>query len=112
MTGITGLVVFLENIGGIFLISRKKRRRGEESEEKTPDLLCRFVVDGSEKKIGESIAVQDDLLIIKTRKTYLGVPLKHVEEKGDVLQVKGLVSFEKAEMLGREWQEKYSKPEE
>lgn len=111
MTEITGLVVFLESICGVFLISRK-RKQGEESGEKTPDLLCRFVVDGSEKKIGESIAVQDDLLIIKMQKTYLGVPLKHVEEKGDVLQVKGLVSFEKAEILGRAWQEKYFKPEE
>ena len=111
-TGLTGLIVFLESVCGLFFLSRKKKKNVEQVEEEKPDLISRFVVDGSGKKLGESISVDDDVLIIKTSGKYLGVPLKHVEEKDDVLQVKGLVSFDKAEELGREWQSKYSKPGE
>lgn len=108
-TGLTGLVVILESVCGLFFLSRRKKKQVEQVEEQTPDLISRFVVDGSGRKLGESISVDGDVLIIKTPGSYLGVPLKHVEERDDVLQVKGLVSFEKAEELGREWQSKYSK---
>lgn len=73
------------------------------------DLLCRFVVDGSGKKIGESVAIDDDILIIKREKGFIGIPIKHVEDLGNYLKVKGLISVDKAEELGKRWEEKYAK---
>ncbi len=113
-TGLTGLLVFLESFGGIFYISRRNKRQLEsiERENISDELLSRFVVDGTENKIGESIAIDNDILIIKTEKSYLGVPLKHVEDTGDVLKVKGLVNTDKAEILGERWRERYLKQRE
>lgn len=67
-------------------------------------LLCRFVLDGQGKKIGESIAFFKDILIIKSRKDFLGIPMKHVKEEGSHLIVKGLLDQSKALELGAEWQ--------
>jgi len=66
-------------------------------------LLCRFVVDIKGNKIGESVAVNDDIIIVKAGSRYLGVPLKHVEEEEKTLLVKGLVDFDKAEEIGERW---------
>jgi hypothetical protein len=66
-------------------------------------MLCRFVLDGAGKKVGESIAIDEDILIIKSEKKYLGVPLKHIEEEGKTLLVKGLVDKAKAEEMGEKW---------
>lgn len=93
--------------GNVFFFFKGKRGDDEEAEEEdyNDSLLCRFVVDGFGKKIGESIAVDDDVLIIKAGRKYLGVPLKHVEEKDKFLLVKGLVERDKAELLGEKWKE-------
>ena len=93
--------------GNVFFFSkcRKKKDEDPEYEDYTDSLLCRFVVDGFGKKIGESVAVDDDVLIIKAGKKYLGVPLKHVEEKDKFLLVKGLIEKENAELLGERWKE-------
>ena len=40
---------------------------------------------------------------LKSKKTYLGVPLKHVEDKEKALLVKGLVDFDKAIEMGEKW---------
>jgi len=72
-------------------------------------LICRFVVDGKGKKIGESIALDGDILIIKRGKEFIGVPLKHIDDEGEYLKVKGLVSMDKARKLGRRWEERYEK---
>jgi hypothetical protein len=80
----------------------------EELEEKQAyenSLLCRFVLDGLGKKIGESVAVDEDILIIKSGKKYLGVPLKHVEEEGKAILVKGLIDKENAESMGEKWRQ-------
>lgn len=66
-------------------------------------LICRFVLDGLGRKIGESVAINDDLLIIKSGKKYLGIPIKHVGEEGKTLLVKGLVEQDKAELMGEKW---------
>ena len=55
------------------------------------------------KKVGESIAIFDDLIIIKARDKYLGIPLKHIEEEGKTLMVKGLVDQDKAREMGEHW---------
>jgi len=65
--------------------------------------LCRFVLDGTGNKLGESIALENDVIIIKSGNKYLGVPLKHVEETGKTLTVKGLIDFTKAEEMGEHW---------
>lgn len=83
----------------------KKRIDQDESERSNndQDFLCRFVLDGSGKTVGESVAIQDDLLIIKEKKDFLGIPLKHIEENGKKLLVKGLVDTSKAKELGEAW---------
>jgi hypothetical protein len=61
------------------------------------------VVDGSGKKLGESVSVDHDVLIIKSGTFFLGVPLKHVETGEKTLVVRGLVDFTKAYELGEKW---------
>jgi len=67
------------------------------------NLLCRFVYDESGKQIGESIAVDEDILIIKSGKKYIGVPFKHIREEDSIIKVKGLIDQGNAERIGEEW---------
>jgi len=79
-----------ESTGGIFFFSIKKRKKKNEAADEEFDgdnLLCRFVLDGFGKQIGESVAIDDDIIIIKAGSKYLGVPLKHVEEEEKTLLV-------------------------
>jgi len=98
-----------ENKGGIFFFSIKKRKKNDEAVDEEFDgdkLLCRFVLDGFGEKIGESVAIDNDIIIIKARSKYLGVPLKHIEEEEKTLLVKGLVDQSKAEEMGEDWRRK------
>lgn len=92
-------------IGSIGLFSRRKTEREDTCEQvfEEHNLLCRFVLDGFGRKVGESIAIDEDVLIIKNGKTFLGVPLKHVEEKEKTLLVRGLLDQDKARELGEKW---------
>ena len=67
------------------------------------NLLCRFVVDGKGNRIGESVSLDGDIIIIKSSSKYLGVPLKHIENEGKHLLVKGLIDFDRAELIGEQW---------
>ena len=99
-------IITLHIIGGVFFFSKRKRKKNEELEEEEEyknRLLCRFVLDGYGRKIGESVAVDEDLLIVKSRTKYLGIPLKHIEEEEKTLLVKGLVEQDKAEVMGEKW---------
>jgi hypothetical protein len=101
--------MFITIIGGIFFFSNNKQKKNEDSIDEASykdDLLCRFVLDGLGKKIGESVAKDEDVLIIKSRNKYLGVPLKHIEPDDKVLVVKGLIDKEKAEIMGEKWRSK------
>ena len=89
-------------IGAVFFFTKKKEVE-EEEESDVQRLLCRFVMDGMGRKVGESIAVDDDVLILKAGATFLGVPLKHIEEEGKTLLVKGLIDKDKARMMGEQW---------
>jgi hypothetical protein len=92
----------------IFLFLRNKKQRSEDEskkEVKKNGLLCRFVVDIKGNKIGESVAVNDDIIIVKAGNRYLGVPLKHIDEKEKMLLVKGLIDFSKAEEMGEKWRQ-------
>jgi len=89
---------------GVYFFTRKK----EPAEKKKlvdadPSLLCKFVVDGTGKRIGESVCVTDDVLIIKAGAQFLGVPLKHIEAGEKTLVVKGLIDFSKAYEMGEKW---------
>ena len=93
----------LINIINIFSKNGKKKKEIEIEEKYKNNLICRFVLDGLGKKIGESVAINDDLLIIKSKEKYLGIPIKHIEEEGKTLLVKGLIENDKAEMMGEKW---------
>jgi len=97
-------VIISQAITGLFFFSRKKQKSADSEEDFYKNgLTCRFVLDGAGRKIGESVAVDEDILIIKSGKTYLGVPLKHIEEEEKTLLVKGLVDRDKAQQLGEKW---------
>ena len=105
-TKILSTIITVESIGAVFFFSRGRRRRDDELEEQETyknHLLCRFVLDGAGKKVGESVAIDEDLLIIKSGSKYLGVPLKHIEEEEKTLLVKGLVDRYNAELMGEKW---------
>jgi hypothetical protein len=101
-----GSTILLGTIGTVFFFSRNKRKKDielEKIESYKNDLLCRFVLDGAGRKIGESVAIDNDILIVKSGIKYLGVPLIHIEDSGKTLLVKGLVEQDKAEQMGEKW---------
>jgi hypothetical protein len=97
--------VTLLNIGNIFFFNKKKDETETQKTTETsdPSMLCKFVVDKSGKKIGESVSITHDVLIIKSGALFLGVPLKHVESSEKTLLVKGIFDFTKAYELGEKW---------
>jgi hypothetical protein len=106
-------IVFLTSsyVGNIFFFNKKKDDTETQKpiENVDPSMICKFVVDGSGKKIGESVSVVADVLIIKSGSLFLGVPLKHVESGEKTLMVKGIFDFTKAYELGEKWRkESYS----
>ncbi len=66
-------------------------------------LLSRFVVDKEGRRIGESISVFDDLLVIKKNGKFYAIPLKHVEVGKEELYIRGVVQWDVAEKLAKEW---------
>lgn len=101
------LLLKFDNIGSIYFLNKKRNKEiDDEIEEKQDSLLCKFVTDGSNRKIGESVTIDEDILIIKNKDRFLGVPLKHVEDNGKTLLVKGLVDFDKAYEMGERWRNK------
>ena len=49
-----------ERIGNLFFFSKNKRRKKEDIDEEEnykEKMLCRFVLDGIGKKVGESISI-------------------------------------------------------
>ena len=89
--------------------------KGFQSKQKKPtddtinDLICKFVFDGLGNPLGESISVENDLIIVKTDGSFLGIPLKHVETDGKKVIVKGLVDQNNAKLLGERWRRKEMK---
>jgi hypothetical protein len=89
---------------GVYFFSKKKENLEKKKAVDTDQsMMCKFVVDGTGKRIGESVSMTEDMLIIKAGARFLGVPLKHVEAGEKTLVVKGLIDFSKAYALGEEW---------
>jgi len=88
----------------MFRFKNKKNNHDEQAINQN-DLLCRFVVDGSGERIGESVSLDEDIMIVKAKDQYLGIPVKHIEDEGKNLLVKGLVDFDKALELGEVWRQ-------
>ena len=65
--------------------------------------IARFVVDSEGKRIGESISVFEDLLIIKKGEKFYAIPFKHIELRGEEIHVKGVIQWDKAEELAKRW---------
>ena len=102
----TGVLQHTVTICGIFLFTRKKSKKGEkDTDPEDNTLLCRFVTDGTGKKIGESVSLDNDIMIIKAGGRFLGIPLKCIEEDGQTIIFKGLIDFDKAYELGEKWRE-------
>jgi hypothetical protein len=98
--------IYFNKIGFVFFPTKNKKNGIDETKEineLTDSLICKFVFDGANRKIGESLAVDNDILIIKSGKKYLGVPIKHIEVKEKILLVKGLIELDKAEIMGEKW---------
>ena len=78
---ITGMLFIFEQVSGIFLFNNKKEitEKKKNIENVVASMICKFVLDGTGKKLGESVSIDDDVLIIKSESRFLGVPLKHVE---------------------------------
>lgn len=75
-------------------------------DESIPDLLSRFVEDAKGERVGETVGLDGDLVIIKSGTTYKAVPRKHLTLEDDVFKVHGVVSWDEAERLGAEWRKK------
>jgi len=103
--GILSHIITIATTCKLFSFPKIRRKKNNElEEEKTNNhLICRFVLDGGGNKIGESVALDEDIIIIKNGMKYLGVPLKHIEEEGKTLLVKGLIDRDLAEEMGESW---------
>jgi hypothetical protein len=100
------LIVIFDCFGSIFFFNIKKERPTDDVDEQELDhLLCKFVSDGSGRCIGESISIDKDILIIKSKEGFLGVPIKHIEDIGKTLVVKGLINLDKAYVMGEKWRQ-------
>jgi len=89
--------------GMVFYFAGRKIKEESNEVDEEQHLLCRFVVDGQGRTIGESISLEEDIMIIKSKNTYLGVPMKHIEPQEKTLLVKGLIDYDKAIEMGEQW---------
>jgi hypothetical protein len=100
-------LITFEIFRSLFLLTNKKEKeKKDETELYQKSLLCKFVTDGKGKKIGESISIDKDIIVIKSGEKFLGVPLKHIEDTENTLLVKGLIDFKKAYEMGEKWRQK------
>lgn len=96
-------IVFVVFLSNSFTPLKRRKNLLNEQCYLTENLLCCFVYDNMGKKIGESVALYDDILIIKSSTFFLGVPLKHVELNEKKITIKGLIEYSKAFEIGETW---------
>ena len=97
-------IVILNMCAYLFLFQKSSKKDIQQhTYDDVSDMLARFVINSKGEKIGESIAVYDDLLIVKEKEYFLGIPLKHVSFEGKKLLAKGLIDTKMAKKLGDSW---------
>lgn len=67
------------------------------------DLLARFVVDTHGETVGETLAFEGDLAILKHGETFLAVELDDILEQGDDLVADPTVDWDAARSAGEAW---------
>lgn len=79
----------------------------EEGEELT-DVLSRFVDDEHGNRIGETVGMDGDLVIVKEaeKADYKAIPRSLMVREGEVFRVQPGVPWEEADQKGREWKER------
>ena len=100
-------IVMMKNMlwlmNGLFFFQKSTKKDVSHTYEDSSDFLARFVINNQGEKIGESIAVNKDILIVKDNDVLLGIPLKHISFEGKKLLAKGLIDTTKARKLGSDW---------
>lgn len=71
------------------------------------ELISKFVVDKEGNRIGETISIERDLVIIKKENKYIAIPLKHIEASKDQVRIRGIVEWDNAIKMGEQWKKKY-----
>lgn len=79
----------------------------EEGEELT-DILSRFVEDEHGNRLGETVGMDGDLVIVKApdKAEYKAIPRSQLRKSGEAFRVTGPVAWEEAEQKGAEWKER------
>ena len=104
MTNLTLLLILL-----LFQKFKDRKKKDVFKQSESDNIIARFVISGNGKKIGESVACYNDILIVKNSKQFLGIPLKHIEVEGTRIYVKGLMDKDKAIELGEQWRQSMHK---
>lgn len=79
-------------------------KKSEEHENDSSDYMCKFVLlDG--EKIGESIALYDECLLVKNGSDIFGVPMDHIIAVSEEIVV-GKFNKKEAIKIGKKWKDK------
>ncbi|MBW3581908.1 MAG: hypothetical protein KY455_02310 [Euryarchaeota archaeon] len=75
-------------------------------EEDLTEILSRFAEDEKGHRIGETVGMDGDLLILKEGKTYRAIPYDAFRREGETLILVRPVDLVAAEKRGEEWRER------
>jgi len=78
----------------------------EKKEDLYESLIPRFVVNKSGEKIGETIGMDGQRIILKKNSDFYSVPLSVLDEHLGELIIEKNVDWEKAKALGERWRKK------
>lgn len=91
--------------------SARKAHEAQAAAEEAPAdrLLLRFVEDPQGRRVGETVAVEGDDLVLKDAAGFLVVPVGSVEENGPGLKMKEPLDESAARRKGDAWRERSHK---
>lgn len=72
-------------------------------------LLLRFVQDESGQRVGETVAIDGDRVVVKTPAGFVEVPAAKLQAKGDAVRLESGVDWDEARRLGDAWRERSHK---
>lgn len=77
-------------------------------DEPKDEYLSRFILNADGERIGETIGIDGERIIMKREEDFFSVPIEAIEEKyGDLLLSKA-IDWDESKTLGEEWREKSS----